>query len=342
LKPYENLSSRGKLRRKRRAAQKALEGFGVRDAEIRLMVDAGNTTYRVKTRNIDAIDSDLFVDDCFALRLHQPGYQKKDSINSELEWISALHHEGLPVPEPIPSVNGELSIDVQVTGLPEPRQCTLLRWVKGRMVKKNVRPWHMREIGRLIGRFHDFAANWKPPRGFKRRHYDRNGLWGDDTGTGLKAGEVIPKIPQRCVPAFKDVTSRVEQVMDEWGKGTDVYGLIHADLGTEANVVFRGGEARAIDFDDSGYGYWVYDLAVPMVDWQGEPEYDDFRESLLEGYSEVRSIPDYQLERFDLFQAAFNAIEIFWGTAVTLHNPDSVYWIERRENAWRQLLNYLK
>jgi len=130
--------------------------------------------------------------------------------------------------------------------------------------------------------------------------------------------------------------------MDEWGKGSDVYGLIHADLGTKANVVFCGGEARAIDFDDSGYGYWVYDLAVPMVDWQGEPEWHDFRESLLEGYSEVRSIPDYQLKRLELFQAAFNAVEIFWGTAVTLHNPDSVYWIERRENAWRQLSNYLK
>jgi len=152
LKPYDNLGLLGKLRRKRRAAQKALEGFGVRDAKIRLMVDAGNTTYRVKTRDIYSIDSDLFVDDCFALRLHQPGYQEKESINSELEWISALHHEGLPVPEPIPSVNGELSIHVQTTGLPEPRQCSLLRWVKGRMVKKNVRPRHMREIGRLIGR----------------------------------------------------------------------------------------------------------------------------------------------------------------------------------------------
>ena len=147
----------GKLRRKRRVVLKALDGFGVKNAEMRLMVDDGNTTYRVKTSDIGSVDSSLFVTDCFALRLHWPGYQEKESINSELEWIAALHREGLPVPEPIRSVDGDLLVEVEVAGVPEPRQCSLLRWVKGRMVEKNVRPEHIREIGRLIGRFHEFS-----------------------------------------------------------------------------------------------------------------------------------------------------------------------------------------
>ena len=58
--------------------------------------------------------------------------------------------------------------------------------------------------------------------------------------------------------------------MEDWGKEPDVYGLIHADLGTKANVLFNKGEARAIDFDDGGFGYWTYDLAVPLCDWEGE------------------------------------------------------------------------
>lgn len=342
MKPFEDLSRLGKLRRKRRVAEKALECFGVKDAGIRLLVDGGNTTYRVKTKDIGSVESGLFVEDCFALRLHWPGYQEKESIVSELEWISALHKEGLLVPEPIRSVDGGLFVEVEVAGVPEPRQCSLLRWVKGRMVEKKVRPGHMREIGRLIGGFHEFSANWEPPQGFRRRHFDQNGLWGDNTGTGYKASEVIPKIPKRYVAAFNEVTQRVEDVMDEWGKGSDVYGLIHADLGTKANVVFWGGEARAIDFDDCGFGYWMYDLAVPMVDWQGDPMWSEFKDSLLEGYSEVRSLPDYQYECFELFQAAFNAVEVFWGTAMSLLNPDSSFWLERREQAWKHIVYYLK
>ena len=58
--------------------------------------------------------------------------------------------------------------------------------------------------------------------------------------------------------------------MDDWGKGSNVYGLIHADLGTKANVLFHKGEARAIDFDDSGYGYWMYDLTTPLYDWEDD------------------------------------------------------------------------
>jgi len=130
--------------------------------------------------------------------------------------------------------------------------------------------------------------------------------------------------------------------MDDLGKGPDVYGLIHADLGTEANVLFHGGEARAIDFDDGGFGYWLYDLAVPMVDWEGEDVWPAYLEALLEGYTGIRSMPEEQLEQLELFQASFRALEIFWGTACTMRRPDSTYWMERRDEAWRHIKRYLK
>jgi Ser/Thr protein kinase RdoA (MazF antagonist) len=130
--------------------------------------------------------------------------------------------------------------------------------------------------------------------------------------------------------------------MEKWGKGPDVYGLIHADLGTKANVLFYGQEARPIDFDDGGFGYWVYDLAVPLADWEGEDVWPTYRYALLEGYKEIRSIPEEQLLQLELFQAAYRAMEIFWGTAGTMHGLDSTYWIERRDEAWRHIKRYLK
>lgn len=51
--------------------------------------------------------------------------------------------------------------------------------------------------------------------------------------------------------------------MDMLGERSATFGLIHADLHLD-NVLFAGGEARPIDFDDCGLGHWLYDIAVTL------------------------------------------------------------------------------
>jgi Ser/Thr protein kinase RdoA (MazF antagonist) len=342
MKAYEELTRRGKLRRAQSVARAALSAFGFTGANLRLIVDAGNISYQVKAVDPAPLEGSIYVESCYLLRLHWPGYQCDGAVDSELKWLRALSDAGLPVPQPVATTEGELSVEVSVPGVPVARRCSLLRWVKGRMVVKRVHRWHMKAIGRLIGRLHNHASSWRLPPCFVRRHYDRNGLWGDDTGTGYTAAEVWPKIPRRYFEAFQEVTMRVEHLMEDWGKGADVYGLIHADLGTKANVLFHGREARPIDFDDGGFGYWMYDLAIPLADWEGEDVWPAYRDALLEGYMEMRSIPGEQLGQLELFQAAYRAVEIFGGTAGTMRRPDSTYWIERRDKAWRHIKRYLK
>jgi Ser/Thr protein kinase RdoA (MazF antagonist) len=175
-----------------------------------------------------------------------------------------------------------------------------------------------------------------------RRHYYYNGLWGNAAGTNYPASEVWPRIPQQYFTAFQEVTIRTKQIMEDWGKRTNVYGLIHADMGTKANVLFHGIEARAIDFDDAGFGYWIYDLAMPLSDWEGEKIWLSYRDALLEGYTKIRAIPEEQLGQLKLFQAAIRAMEIFWGTATLMRFSDSTYWIKRRDNACIHIVRYLK
>jgi Ser/Thr protein kinase RdoA (MazF antagonist) len=342
MKAYEDLTRRGKLRRAQSVARAALNAFGFTETHMKLLVDAGNISYRVKALDPAPVEEHVYVDNCYLLRLHWPGYQSDGAVDSELEWLRALSNAGLPVPQPVATIEGKLSVEISVPGVPEARRCSLLRWVKGRMVIKRVRPWHLKAIGNLMARLHKHASSWRMPPGFVRRHYDRNGLWGDDTGTNYTADKVWPRIPPRYFEAFREVTMRVEQIMEDWGKGPEVYGLIHADLGTKANVLFYEGEARAIDFDDGGFGYWVYDLAVPLCDWEGEDVWLEYRAALLEGYLETRSIPEKQLAQLKLFQAAYRAMEIFWGTAATMRHPSSTYWMERRDKAWKHIKHYLK
>jgi Ser/Thr protein kinase RdoA (MazF antagonist) len=108
---------------------------------------------------------------------------------------------------------------------------------------------------------------------------------------------------------FSLVAQQLRQVMQDWGEGADVFGLIHADLGVDANLFFWHGEPRAIDFDDSGFGYWVYDLAVALDACRDDPAYPRYREALLDGYTELRALPQKQAEQVDLFLAG---TEVYW------------------------------
>ena len=130
--------------------------------------------------------------------------------------------------------------------------------------------------------------------------------------------------------------------MSELGQGPDVYGLIHADLGLDANVLFWKGEPRAIDFDDSGFGYWVYDLAVALEHCREDAAFPQFRAALLDGYAEMRSLSEDQLKHVELFMAALDVYWSLWATGGVHLHP---HWREglagRMERAARLVARYV-
>ena len=325
MKPYEELTPLGRMRRLRPAAAAALDAYGLGGTCFRAIRQAGNTVFRVLAPESvpPETDSDMYEKGRYLLRIHQPGYQSTGAIQLELAWLAAMCRDaGLPVPEPVTTLDGNLMTQVSAPGIPEVRSCSLLRWLKGRFITKGVRPHHYRAQGRLMARLHDYAARWQVPPGLTKRRYDWDGLFRDDSGCGLPASEVWPLLPRQLAGPFDVVARRVRRAMNEWGKDPDVYGLIHADLGVDANVIFWHGEARAIDFDDSGFGYWIYDLAVALEHCREDADYQRFRDALLGGYAEIRRLPEEQLECLDLFTAAFCVYWSLWATGITHINPE--------------------
>jgi Ser/Thr protein kinase RdoA (MazF antagonist) len=59
--------------------------------------------------------------------------------------------------------------------------------------------------------------------------------------------------------------------------------LIHADVLRE-NVLVNDRAVCLIDFDDSGWGYALYDLGTTLSQNLYEPGYQDIRDALMEGY----------------------------------------------------------
>jgi Ser/Thr protein kinase RdoA (MazF antagonist) len=174
-----------------------------------------------------------------------------------------------------------------------------------------------------MAQLHNHAANWERPLDFSRRHWDWDGLFGDEAGFNLSGREVWALLPRSYFESFEAVAGRTRQVMVDLGTGPDAYGLIHTDLslGGGGNVLLSAGEARPIDFDDCGYGYWVYDFAVPLCHWRESESWPRIRDALLDGYAGIRLLPQKQLAHLELFMAARHVSEILWAVDQVQVNP---------------------
>ncbi len=257
-------------------------------------------------------------------------------------WLDALRNQaGLTVPAPLPNQNGDLFTKIDIPGVPQGKIVSLMRWVDGRVLSRGFRPLHFRAIGEMVASMHNFAAQWNAPEGFTRPEWDWHGqLGGKHFRQPLE--EIIEEIPEEFREAFLEVSNQSKQVMEDLGKSPSSYGLIHADLYPE-NILFKSGKAIPIDFEDCGYGYWIWDIAVALCSWPWTEDLPWMRDAFFEGYLSTCSMPQEQIELLDLFLAAQYATMVLWATVFILNDPARV----PEHKAWRteeghKLLRYFE
>jgi Ser/Thr protein kinase RdoA (MazF antagonist) len=326
MKPLHELTRLGTIRRFRELAGKALGLYGLSHAHLEFLTIAGNILFRVykQPQTPHGGEDDLFEPGQYLLRIHDSREQKIDAIKLEMDWLSAIRTDTrLPVPEPVRALDDSFIVKVAVPGIPGERVCTLLRWLKGRRITKHVRPHHFLAQGRAMAQLHNHAEKWRASNHLVKRRFDYDGLFIDDAGAGIPNSVAWDLLPPRHKEAYSVVARKTKLLMDDWGRNPDVYGLIHGDCGIDANVLFWKGEARIIDFDGSGFGYYAFDVAIALEHCWDDPAYTLYLDSFLEGYTAFRSLTDKQLVANDLFRAAFYVHMGLWTMAMDQTIPDS-------------------
>jgi Ser/Thr protein kinase RdoA (MazF antagonist) len=169
-----------------------------------------------------------------------------------------------------------------------------------------------------MARLHDHATHWERPAGFTRRRVDNlNPLHQerDDYFDETVAAQVIQAVAavstSQVGTVVADVIKKVWAVLQVLGEGPDTFGLIHADL-HQRNYLFHNGRAGAIDFDDYGYGHWLYDLAVTLYCLRNHPDFVALREAFLVGYRRSRSLSTEQEEHLGIFMALRTLQDLLW------------------------------
>jgi Ser/Thr protein kinase RdoA (MazF antagonist) len=287
------LSVRGQLGRLRALAEHALTAYDIRPARIVPLAHAENSTFRVDTRRGGRFV--LRIQRVTGTPFHPP--RGLPEVRSELMWLSALRREtNLVVPEPVPTTEGSLVTVTETEGVPAPRICVLFRWTPGRFLDAGLTAKHLERVGGFIARLHDHAVRFVPPPGFERWHIEEI----SDEAAAYVADTVAKLGDPRSVATVETLLELTQRSQRELGAGSDVFGLIHSDLHQE-NYLFDRGEVGAIDFDDCGWGHFVYDLAVASSELRRRRDHPDLLAALLRGYRGVRQLPAEHERHIDVF-----------------------------------------
>jgi Ser/Thr protein kinase RdoA (MazF antagonist) len=297
-------------------ARSALAARGIGpDADVLLLNISENATYRV---------DDPATGERSVLRVHRPGYHSVDGIRSELTWIAALREDGVvSTPAVLPAPGGDLVVPgVHPDG--EVRQTVRFAWVEGVEPPQDRLVEDFGTLGSVTARLHEHARGWRRPPGFTRFTWDYAtsigpaghwGRWQDGMAVG---------------PAELEVLGRLDAVLGRrlaaFGSGPDRFGLVHADMRL-ANLLVdpvakppaehgsaNGGASpvHVIDFDDCGFGWFMYDLGSSLSFIEHDPAVPELIDAWVRGYRQVSPLSGEEEAELETFVLLRRLLLVAW------------------------------
>lgn len=290
-------------------ARKALQYWDIKDAQVSLLKHRENAVFSV-------IDYDT--GERFVLRIHRFAYHSDAALRSELQWMTALAAAGVETPPVISTNTGELFAKVKIDSIPAAHQCDLLGWVDGAPLgsilgNHAADPLHVvqnyRAVGTLAAKLHNQSEHWSRPAGFERVAWDIDGMLGANPVWGRFWEHEHLTLSQKKL--VLEAAAIAKRKLEAFGQTPDRYGLIHNDFLPE-NLLVTADGVRIIDFDDSGFGWHLFEFATSLFFHLGEPYFDDALASMVEGYREVRELPEEHLALLPTFFMVRGLVYLGW------------------------------
>jgi Ser/Thr protein kinase RdoA (MazF antagonist) len=284
-------------------AAAALPRFGLSEGATATLCNVSeNHTYRVE---------DPASETGYALRVHRPGYRTAQQIESELQWVDALREDGaVDTCVPVPAPGGERVVSVAVDGLGG-RNVVLWEWLPGAEPdpEGDAVLDGFRVLGAVSARMHAHARAWSTPAGFDRPAWDYDhtlgadgwwGRWQDGLGMGPEELALLGRLDEV-----------IRRRLEAYGQSPERFGLIHADIRL-ANLLVDDGQVRVIDFDDSGFAWFMYDFATTVSFMEDHPRVPELRDAWLAGYRSVAPLDAADEAELDTFVMLRRLLLVAW------------------------------
>lgn len=269
MKPLDQLTANGRLRRMATLAHAALAQYPIAVERCELFARDTNLIYRVR-----ASDGQHY-----ALRLASPGWRTVEDLQAEALWLEALAAQtDIPAPRIMRSKQDERMITISSAGVPTPHQATLTTWLPGTLLGKQLTENNLEKMGDLFARLHIHGKQWQPPAGFTTRRFDRMLSRGEPDILLDEARQAI------YTPRTRERLRETRQRVDAAYAALDPNDLrvIHCDLWHD-NIKVHRGQLQPFDFEDTVWGYRLHDIAMAMLDLAEVVERDRY-EALLAAF----------------------------------------------------------
>lgn len=234
-----------------------------------------------------------------------PDRSQEDYLG-EVEYVRYLFEHGGSVSNVISSRNGKLL--EEITHHNHVFFLCLFEKAKGKMLVEN--HYRYREgapiteyyynCGKVLGKLHQISKGYTPVH--RRYHFfDKFNA------------EYIDKLIPDSLSLLKKKLTELLTALEGLDRNQETFGMIHFDYNDgNYSIDFDTGQITVYDFDNSCFGWYMYDLAdlwTHGVGWiQFEPDadkrrkfMDDYFETVLAGYRSETEIDDSMLDKLPLF-----------------------------------------
>lgn len=265
------------------AAAAAAE-FGLEVTGLDLVAHAFNTTFAVAGP----------AGERHALRVHTNSVSTPANVVAQQSWQHDIAVEtDVLVPVPLRTLDGSWYAVIESAALGRALEITVATWLEGPDVG-DLDAVTARALGRTMALLHEHAAGWAAPPEGELPVFDEP-LFGDedllDAAPGLSAG--ARAVIDRARAATADTFAALHD--------SAMLRPVHADL-HGGNLKWSGDRLAVFDFDDSGLGLPLVDLAVTTFYLRGgDPALE---RALRDGYAEVAPVPAVEPQHFEALVAA--------------------------------------
>ena len=290
------------------AAWKAVEYFPVDATDIEPVMQSENVTFQVTDRAGGRR---------YVLRLHRPGYNSLEELESERIWVQALKETGIPVPESIETHLGGHFTRVDIAGADEQRYAGVTTWHDGEPLgdflqsctEGSERKQMFHRFGEIAATFHSQSARWQAPAGFVRRKLGVENLLGETPFWGRFWEH--PQLEESERALLLRVRDNLRCALVDYGEQPDRFSMIHADF-TPDNIIYDGSHLAVIDFDDCAYGWHMYDIASLLTECTLYPDFGELKEAVFEGYRLHRNLAQQDVSLLSDFLLVRGMAVIGW------------------------------
>lgn len=270
-----------------------------KEASLKLLSYSENATFLVSNKEYK-----------WVLRVNRPGYHSENGIRSELAWMKALREDtGLETPLAIEGANGDVLQFIDEPKTNTHRTMALFHFIEGKHPESEDLVAAFHQLGAMTAKLHVHAKQWKKPEYFERLHWNLEGAFGITPNWGHWKTGFAQHI--EGIEIVEKAAAHMEKRLKHYGQSNERYGLIHSDFRT-ANLFVHEGKTKILDFDDCGFGWYLYDLASSLTFLELHEQRDDIIHSWLAGYLDVAPLAEADLAEIPVFMLLRRLIIMGW------------------------------